>query len=168
MTYKEFVSRSWLKLAEDVFRAAEDGQAALHDQVLTTLIGDHYWRFQTVLAESASYAMDDVSDENVEGLKRLGDQLVGEGLDDLKELAKRLVERLFPFPFERTSDHLGLPEERGHDMISLRKPGKAAGHSAMSGAAGRADPGLSAGDAPTHPGRCPTAGCPLRRTARSW
>ena len=92
LTYKEFVSRSWLKLAEDVFRAAEDGQAALHDQVLTTLIGDHYWRFQTVLAEIASYAMDDVSDENVEGLKHLGDQLVGERLDDLKELAKRLVE----------------------------------------------------------------------------
>lgn len=92
LTYKEFVSRSWLKLAEDVFRAAEDGQAELHDQVLTTLIGDHYWRFQTLLAEGASYAMDDVSDENVEALKHLGDQLVGERLDDLKELAKRLVQ----------------------------------------------------------------------------
>lgn len=91
LTYKEFVGRSWLKLAEDVFRAAEDGQAALHDQVLTTLIGDHYWRFQTILAESASYAMDDISDENVEALKHLGDQLVGERLDDLNELAKRLV-----------------------------------------------------------------------------
>jgi predicted acylesterase/phospholipase RssA len=91
LTYKEFVSRSWLKLAEDVFRAAEDGQAALHDQVLTTLIGDHYWRFQTVLAEGASYAMDDVSDENVEALKHLGDQLVGECLDDLNALAKRLA-----------------------------------------------------------------------------
>lgn len=91
LTYKEFVSRSWLKLAEDVFRAAEDGQAALHDQVLTTLIGDHYWRFQTVLAETASYAMDDVSDENVQALKHLGDQLVGERLDDLNALAKRLV-----------------------------------------------------------------------------
>ena len=92
LTYKEFVSRSWLKLAEDVFRAAEDGQAALHDQVLTTLIGDHYWRFQTVLAESASYAMDDVSDENVEALKHLGDQLVGERLHDLNALAKRLAQ----------------------------------------------------------------------------
>jgi predicted acylesterase/phospholipase RssA len=91
LTYKEFVGRSWLKLAEDVFRAAEDGQAALHDQVLTTLIGDHYWRFQTVLAEMASYAMDDVSDENVSALKHLGDQLVGERLDDLNALAKRLV-----------------------------------------------------------------------------
>ena len=90
LTYKEFVSRSWLRLAEDVFRAAEDGQAALHDQVLTTLIGDHYWRFQTVLAEGASYAMDDVSDENVEALKHLGDQLVGERLSDLNALAKRL------------------------------------------------------------------------------
>lgn len=92
LTYKEFVSRSWLKLAEDVFRAAEDGQAALHDQVLTTLIGDHYWRFQTVLAEIASYAMDDVSDENVNALKHLGDQLVGERLDDLNALAKRLLD----------------------------------------------------------------------------
>jgi predicted acylesterase/phospholipase RssA len=92
LTYKEFVSRSWLKLAEDVFRAAEDGQAALHDQVLTTLIGDHYWRFQTVLAEIASYAMDDVSDDNVLALKHLGDQLVGERLDDLNALAKRLLE----------------------------------------------------------------------------
>jgi predicted acylesterase/phospholipase RssA len=91
LTYKEFVSRSWLKLAEDVFRAAEDGQAALHDQVLTTLIGDHYWRFQTVLAEGASYAMDDVSDENVEALKHLGDQLVGERLNDLNKLTKRLL-----------------------------------------------------------------------------
>jgi len=92
LTYKEFVGRSWLKLAEDVFRAAEDGQAALHDQVLTTLIGDHYWRFQTVLAEGASYAMDDVSDRNVKALKHLGDQLVGERLDDLNALAKRLTE----------------------------------------------------------------------------
>jgi len=92
LTYKEFVSRSWLKLAEDVFRAAEDGQAALHDQVLTTLIGDHYWRFQTVLAEIASYAMDDVSDDNVNALKHLGDQLVGERLDDLNALVKRLLE----------------------------------------------------------------------------
>jgi len=92
LTYREFVSRSWLKLAEDVFRAAEDGQAALHDQVLTTLIGDHYWRFQTVLAEIASYAMDDVRDENVNALKHLGDQLVGERLDDLNALAKRLLE----------------------------------------------------------------------------
>jgi hypothetical protein len=92
LTYKEFVSRSWLKLAEDVFRAAEDGQAALHDQVLTTLIGDHYWRFQTVLAEIASYAMDDVSDDNVLALKHLGDQLVGERLDDLNALVKRLLE----------------------------------------------------------------------------
>ena len=91
LTYKEFVGRSWLKLAEDVFRAAEDGQAALHDQVLSTLIGDHYWRFQTVLAETASYAMDDVSDENVEALKHLGDQLVGERLDDLSALAKKLI-----------------------------------------------------------------------------
>lgn len=90
LTYKEFVSRSWLRLAEDVFRAAEDGQAALHDQVLTTLIGDHYWRFQTVLAEGASYAMDDVSDENIEKLKHLGDQLVGERLGDLNALAKKL------------------------------------------------------------------------------
>ena len=90
LTYKEFVSRSWLRLAEDVFRAAEDGQAALHDQVLTTLIGDHYWRFQTVLAEGASYAMDDVSDENVERLEHLGDQLVGERLGDLNALAKKL------------------------------------------------------------------------------
>lgn len=92
LTYKEFVGRSWLKLAEDVFRAAEDGQAALHDQVLTTLIGDHYWRFQTPLAETASYAMDDVSDENVQALEHLGDRLVGERLDDLHALAKRLVE----------------------------------------------------------------------------
>lgn len=91
LTYKEFVGRSWLKLAEDVFRAAEDGQAALHDQVLTTLIGDHYWRFQTVLADGASYAMDDVSDRNVDALKHLGDQLVGERLEDLNELAKRLT-----------------------------------------------------------------------------
>jgi predicted acylesterase/phospholipase RssA len=91
LTYKEFVGRSWWKLAEDVFRAAEDGQAALHDQVLTTLIGDHYWRFQTDLAELASYAMDDVSDGNVEALKHLGDQLVGERLSDLNALAKRLI-----------------------------------------------------------------------------
>ncbi len=91
LTYREFVGRSWLRLAEDVFRAAEDGQAALHDQVLATLIGDHYFRFQTILKEGVSYAMDDVSAENVEALLHLGDQLVGERLDDLKELAGRLV-----------------------------------------------------------------------------
>lgn len=91
LTYKEFVGRSWLKLAEDVFRAAEDGQAALHDQVLATLIGGQYWRFQTILKEGVSYAMDDVGDRNVEALTHLGDQLVGERLDDLKDLAARLV-----------------------------------------------------------------------------
>ncbi|MDF1597107.1 MAG: patatin-like phospholipase family protein [Acidimicrobiia bacterium] len=91
LTYKEFVSRSWLKLAEDVFRAAEDGQAALHDEVLSTLIGSQYWRFQIDLTDAASYAMDDVSEENVEALKHLGDQLVGERLDDLKRLAERLT-----------------------------------------------------------------------------
>lgn len=92
LTYKEFVSRSWLKLAEDVFRAAEDGQAALHDEVLTTLVGSHYWRFQTILKDSASYAMDDVSETNVDRLRHLGDQLVGERLDDLHRLTKLLVE----------------------------------------------------------------------------
>jgi predicted acylesterase/phospholipase RssA len=91
LSYKEFVGRSWLKLAEDVFRAAEDGQAALHDQVLSTLIGDHYWRFQTDLKDAVSYAMDDVSEQNVEALKHLGDQLVGERLGDLNTLAKRLA-----------------------------------------------------------------------------
>ncbi len=91
LTYKEFVGRSWLKLAEDVFRAAEDGQAALHDEVLSTLIGSHYWRFQTDLKENVSYAMDDVSDANVDALRHLGDQLVGERLDDLHLLAKKLI-----------------------------------------------------------------------------
>ncbi len=91
LSYKEFVSRSWLKLAEDVFRAAEDGQAALHDEVLSTLIGDHYWRFQIDLKNAASYAMDDVSAENVNALRHLGDQLVGERLDDLTRLTRKLI-----------------------------------------------------------------------------
>ena len=57
---------------------------------MSTLIGDHYWRFQTDLKDAVSYAMDDVSEQNVEALKHLGDQLVGERLADLNTLAKRL------------------------------------------------------------------------------
>ncbi len=63
----------------------------MHDEVLSTLIGSHYWRFQTDLKENVSYAMDDVSDANVDALRHLGDQLVGERLDDLHLLAKKLI-----------------------------------------------------------------------------
>jgi predicted acylesterase/phospholipase RssA len=90
ITFKEFTGRSWLRLAEDIFRAAEDGQSALLDGVLRQIVADNYWSFQTRLREGASYHMDDVSRENVDALTHLGDELVGKRLADLKRLAARL------------------------------------------------------------------------------
>jgi hypothetical protein len=61
VVYKEFIGRSWIRLAEDLFRAAEDGQSALQDQMVGRLAGAHYWPFQTTLGGWASYLMDDCS-----------------------------------------------------------------------------------------------------------
>jgi predicted acylesterase/phospholipase RssA len=91
VVYKEFIGRSWIRLAEDLFRAAEDGQSALQDQMVGRLAGAHYWPFQTTLGGGASYLMDDVSPVNVSALTALGDKLVGERLDDLKRLATALT-----------------------------------------------------------------------------
>jgi predicted acylesterase/phospholipase RssA len=91
LTLKEFTSRSWIKLAEDIFRAAEDGQSALLDSMLHQVVGDNYWSFQTPIREGVSYLMDDVSKKNVAALTQLGDEMVGKRLSDLKRLAADLV-----------------------------------------------------------------------------
>lgn len=92
ITFKEFTGRSWLRLAEDIFRAAEDGQSVLNDALLRQLVGDNYWSFQIPLREGVSYLMDDVSDENIEALTHLGDELVGQRLAELNRLAATLVD----------------------------------------------------------------------------
>lgn len=91
IVYKEFIGRSWIRLAEDIFRAAEDGQSVLQDHMISRLVGPHYWPFQTTLGAGASYLMDDVSPENVSALTALGDRIVGERLADLKRLARALA-----------------------------------------------------------------------------
>jgi uncharacterized protein len=87
LSYEEFIGRSWLKLAEDVFAAAEDGQALLHDRMLGALLGDRYWRFQTTLTSEVGYRMDAVEPENAARLVEVGDALVADRMADLTRLA---------------------------------------------------------------------------------
>ena len=88
--YEEYIGRNWIRLAQDVFNAAEEGEDHLQDNLLRDLLGERYWRFQTSL-EGASIDMDDVSSGNVAALVRIGDALVGRRLEDLKRLSDLLV-----------------------------------------------------------------------------
>ncbi len=88
--YEEFVTRSWFRLAEDIFLAANLGQAGLYDSLLTSLVDSHYTRFQVELPPEASFDMDDVSDRNIKALRAAGDELVQTRLDDINRLARDL------------------------------------------------------------------------------
>lgn len=88
--YEEFISRSWLRLAEDIFEAANRGQCSLYDSLLRSLLEDHYTRFQSVLPAEANFAMDDASEANIAALRDTADRLVEERIDDLTRLAREL------------------------------------------------------------------------------
>lgn len=88
--YEEFVSRSWFRLAEDIFLAANLGQAGLYDSLLDSLLDSHYTRFQAQLPTEASFDMDDVSERNITALRAAGDHLVQSRIDDIERLAVQL------------------------------------------------------------------------------
>jgi patatin-like phospholipase/acyl hydrolase len=88
--YDEYIGRNWIRLAQDVFNAAEEGEDHLQDNLLQDLLGERFWRFQTSL-QGASIDMDDISSANIDALTQIGDALVGRRLEDLKRLAELLV-----------------------------------------------------------------------------
>ncbi len=92
LTHAEFVGKSWFKLAQAIFEAAQVGQSAVNDEMLGALLGDRYWRFDTTLDEGVSIAMDDSSPENLSALHRLAGVLISARAGDLQLLADRIGE----------------------------------------------------------------------------
>lgn len=90
-TYDEYIGLSWFKLAQAVYEAAQAGQSSLNDELLGPLLGDSYWRFDTVLPPGVQLATDNSEDENLERLSRMGLALVGERIADLTRLARHLT-----------------------------------------------------------------------------
>jgi len=93
LTHADFVNKSWFKLAQAVFEAAQVGQSSVNDQMLRTLLGERYWRFDTTLDEGVSMSMDDSHDDNLAALHRLGTALVARRIGDLHRLAAHLGQR---------------------------------------------------------------------------
>ena len=90
-TYEEYAGLSWFKLAQAVYESAQTGQSSLNDELLVPLLGDSYWRFDTVLPPGAGLGTDDSEEENLERLSRMGLALVGERIADLNRLAQQLT-----------------------------------------------------------------------------
>jgi predicted acylesterase/phospholipase RssA len=92
LEYSDFIGRSWLRLAQDVFEAAMVGQSTLQSDFLGRLLGERYLRFDIDLRGGASYETDNVDPANLDALARLGDELVGERIGDLHDVAKLLTD----------------------------------------------------------------------------
>ena len=90
-TYDEFIGLTWFKLAQAVYEAAQAGQSSLNDELLVPLLGDSYWRFDTILPEGAALGTDNSEDANLDRLNRLGLELVGQRVADLARLAQVLT-----------------------------------------------------------------------------
>jgi hypothetical protein len=90
-THEEFVGLTWFKLAQAVYEAAQAGQSTLNDELLMPLLGDSYWRFDTVLPEGSGLGTDNSDPENLEQLDQMGLALVGERVADLARLAQQLT-----------------------------------------------------------------------------
>jgi patatin-like phospholipase/acyl hydrolase len=90
-TYDEYAGLSWFKLAQAVYEAAQAGQSSLNDELLVPLLGDSYWRFDTVLPPGSDLGTDNSEDENLDRLSRMGLALVGERIADLTRLAQQLT-----------------------------------------------------------------------------
>lgn len=90
-TYDEFVGLTWFKLAQAVYEAAQVGQSAVNDELLSPLLGDHYLRLDTILPEGFGLGTDNSEPENLERLNQMGLTLVGERVADLAALARQLT-----------------------------------------------------------------------------
>ena len=90
-TYDEFVGLTWFKLAQAVYEAAQVGQSAVNDELLSPLLGDHYLRLDTILPEGFGLGTDNSEPENLERLNQMGLTLVGERVADLAGLARQLT-----------------------------------------------------------------------------
>jgi predicted acylesterase/phospholipase RssA len=92
LTHADFVGKSWFKLAQAIFEAAQVGQSSVNDEMLGTLLAGRYWRFDTTLAEGVSMSMDDTTPDNLAALHRLATALVGRRIGDLHRLAAHLAD----------------------------------------------------------------------------
>lgn len=90
-TLGEFVGLTWFKLAQAVYEAAQAGQSALNEELLVPLLGDSYWRFDTVLPAGMGLGTDNSEEENLLQLNRMALAMVGERVSDLASLAQRLT-----------------------------------------------------------------------------
>ena len=90
-TYEEFVGLTWFKLAQAVYEAAQVGQSAVNDELLSPLLGDHYWRFDTILPKGVGLGTDNSDPENLDRLNQIGLRLVGERVANLAGLARQLT-----------------------------------------------------------------------------
>jgi patatin-like phospholipase/acyl hydrolase len=90
LTLEEYSGRSWYRLAQAIFEAAQAGQSSVTEEVLGEVLGDRYWRFDLILDDDTAPAIDDASPEALAELERLGRGLVETHRADLERLAERL------------------------------------------------------------------------------
>jgi patatin-like phospholipase/acyl hydrolase len=94
-TYDAIRSRNWVATARGVMTAAMDGNSALQDQTLASLLNQpqepaRYVRLQAELG-TCNFAMDDASANNVNCLLGVGEQLAASHHDQLAEIASILT-----------------------------------------------------------------------------
>lgn len=75
--------------ARPILHVVLDGVSMVIDEQLRAILGDRYWRFQTVLTE-ASDDLDDATPENIERLKHQAQQLIDERSAELDRLVELL------------------------------------------------------------------------------
>jgi hypothetical protein len=90
-TFDEFVGLTWFKLAQAVYEAAQAGQSSLNDELLVSLLGDSYWRFDAILPAGVGLGTDNPEADNIARLDRMGLELVGTRVADLARLAQELT-----------------------------------------------------------------------------
>jgi hypothetical protein len=90
VTYEDFAGQSWVRLAEDMFQAANRGRSFLDDELLEHLLGGHYHRFEPILPMDIT--LDDSSRAAVVALRHLADDFVAGIEDELSVLAGVLTD----------------------------------------------------------------------------
>jgi hypothetical protein len=91
LTRAEYMGSSWFRLAQSLMQSAQVGNVAVIDSFLRTIIGNHYWRFDTPLTGPINHDMDNTTVEHVKWLDTAGKAMVGERVADLKQLAEVLA-----------------------------------------------------------------------------
>lgn len=91
LTLEEYSGRTWYRLAQSIFEAAQAGQSAVTDEVLGEVLGDRYWRFDLTLPDESAPAIDDASPQALAALQAMGQALVEIHRPHLERLAQRLV-----------------------------------------------------------------------------